>query len=340
MLHRIVAALALLALSVVLLIATWPQLVGLERTQYVAQVVSFRGLMIAIAGVVIVVLLVLCLRFRRFRRFGASASLLLLVFGLAGSAILASRGFGDSTFARKTVKDLTVVQWNTLGGGPGAPAIAKLALDSGADIVSLPETTEHTADAVAAILNANGQPMTVHTIAFNHIAKSKSTSVLTSPALGSYSIDTTIGNTSTVPTVVLRSDNGSGPVIVAVHTVAPLPRVLPKWVADLDYLKKLCTDSNVIMTGDFNATLDHLARLGGMEDGTASTIGGCTDAALQSKNAALGTWPTSLPALLGAPIDHVLATHNWRVSGMRVVTDLDGAGSDHRPIVVQLSPRG
>ena len=340
MLQRIVAAVTLVVLALVLVVATWPQLVGLERTQYVAQLVSFRGLMIALAAVAIVVLLVLCLRFRRFRRFGASASLLLLVFGLAGTAILASRGFGDSRFERKTVKDLTVLQWNTLGGAPGAPTIAKLALDSGADIVSLPETTERTADAVAAILTADGQPMTVHTRAFNHIAKSKSTSVLISSALGGYSIDTTIGNTSTVPTVVLRSDDGSGPVIVAVHTVAPLPKELPSWVSDLDYLKRLCVDPNVIMTGDFNATLDHLAGLGRIDDGTASTIGGCTDAALQSKNAALGTWPTSIPALLGAPIDHVIATHNWRVSGMRVVTDLEAAGSDHRPIVVQLSPRG
>ena len=57
-------------------------------------------------------------------------------------------------------------------------------------------------------------------------------------------------------------------------------------------------------------------------------------------NAAVGTWPTMLPALIGAPIDHVLATPNWRVSGMRVIASHDGYGSDHRPILVQLSPAG
>jgi endonuclease/exonuclease/phosphatase (EEP) superfamily protein YafD len=63
------------------------------------------------------------------------------------------------------------------------------------------------------------------------------------------------------------------------------------------------------------------------------------DAGDATGNAAVGTWPTNLPALLGAPIDHVMATPGWRITGMRVVTNWDGAGSDHRPIVVQLSPR-
>jgi len=53
----------------------------------------------------------------------------------------------------------------------------------------------------------------------------------------------------------------------------------------------------------------------------------------------VGTWPAFLPALLGAPIDHVLATPGWTVSGFTVVQDLDGAGSDHRPVVAQLTPR-
>ena len=91
------------------------------------------------------------------------------------------------------------------------------------------------------------------------------------------------------------------------------------------------------MAGDFNSTLDHLA---GFATGSGNTLGNCTDAALQSKNAAVGTWPTSIPALLGSPIDHVMVTDNWRVTGMRVVQDRDAAGSDHRPIVVQLQPKG
>ena len=53
---------------------------------------------------------------------------------------------------------------------------------------------------------------------------------------------------------------------------------------------------------------------------------------------AVGTWPTFAPALLGLPIDHVLATANWQVQGLRVIEAEDGAGSDHRPIVATLAP--
>ena len=58
------------------------------------------------------------------------------------------------------------------------------------------------------------------------------------------------------------------------------------------------------------------------------------------RNAAVGTWPTSVPALLGTPIDHVLATPNWRFTGFRVLGDEDSAGSDHRPVIARLAPAG
>jgi endonuclease/exonuclease/phosphatase (EEP) superfamily protein YafD len=57
-------------------------------------------------------------------------------------------------------------------------------------------------------------------------------------------------------------------------------------------------------------------------------------------NAAVGTWPTSVPALVGAPIDHVLATPNWTPTGFRVLAGEDAAGSDHRPVLARLAPAG
>ncbi len=336
MFRRVLAAAVLLAAALAVLLGTWPQLFGLQRSMFIAQFVSLRGLAIAGAAGAIVALLLLSMLSRGFRRLGSSLALLFLVFALAGTAILATRGFGDGSFQTKDAADLTVVEWNTLGGAPGAEAIAKLADDNDADIVSLPETTEETADAVAAIMRQAGHPMSVHTVAFNHIAKAKSTSVLTSTALGEYHVDTQAGTTSTVPTVVLRPDSGTGPAIVGVHAVAPQPSDLGDWRADLAFLARTCSGQDMIMAGDFNATLDHFAGLGD----AAGTLGHCTDAALRSKNAGVGTWPTALPSLLGAPIDHVLTSSLWRVTGMRVVQDLDGAGSDHRPIVVQLGLAG
>jgi endonuclease/exonuclease/phosphatase (EEP) superfamily protein YafD len=45
-----------------------------------------------------------------------------------------------------------------------------------------------------------------------------------------------------------------------------------------------------------------------------------------------------MPALAGAPIDHVMATDAWTPVGSVVLTSMDGSGSDHRPLVVQLDP--
>jgi len=80
--------------------------------------------------------------------------------------------------------------------------------------------------------------------------------------------------------------------------------------------------------------------MSGLASSADTTLGACADAGLASGNGAVGTWPTTLPALAGSPIDHVMATVNWRVTGMRVVQDLDTGGSDHRPVVVQLDPAG
>src|SRR5205085_12682675 len=65
----------------------------------------------------------------------------------------------------------------------------------------------------------------------------------------------------------------------------------------------------------------------------------CRDGALATRNAAVGTWPTSMPALIGTPIDHVLATPNWTFTGFRVLSDDDSAGSDHRPVLDRKSTR-
>src|SRR5207245_2790152 len=80
------------------------------------------------------------------------------------------------------------------------------------------------------------------------------------------------------------------------------------WRAGLAWAAARCSERNVLMAGDFNATLDHFAGLG-TGSGTLRT---CRDGALATRNAAVGTWPTSMPALIGTPIDHVLATPNWR----------------------------
>lgn len=335
MIRRIVTTVILFALAVLLFIVAWPVFFTLERTFGVAQVLAFRGGSIAVAIILALLVFLVAVSRRGFDRHAKVFVALLVIFAIANAGILFTRGFGETTFAAKGKSDLTVMAWNTLGGTPGAQTIADLAVKSQADIVALPETSKATADAVAALMTAAGHPMTPYSIELDKPFIARSTSVLVSTKLGGYTIDSKVGSTSPLPTVVLRPVVPTAPVIVAVHAVAPNTTAdTVKWASDLNWLNGACSSTNVVMAGDFNATIDHLLDVGAQP---GAVLGSCTDAGLESKNAAVGSWPTSLPALLGTPIDHVMYTANWRVSGMQVIENLDTVGSDHRPIIAQLT---
>ena len=335
MFRRVLAAVVVVVVAVILFVLAWPQFFGLQQTFGIAHVVSFRAGAALIAVILIVVLTLLALAARPVRRFVATLAVLLLAFALVNAAVLSTRGFGDTAFDAADDSTVTVLSWNTLGEVPGAATVANLAIENGADVLTLPETTNDFSLEVAALMKAAGRPMWVHTTSFDKISKSRSTSVLSSVELGTYSVDDTVGQTATLPTVVMRPDDGSGPTIIAVHAVSPIPGEFENWKSDLDWLAGTCTGDNVIMAGDFNATLDHMSGLAGS---ATTAMGDCADAALASGNGAVGTWPTTLPALLGSPIDHAMATANWRVTGMRVVQNQDDSGSDHRPLIARFAP--
>lgn len=334
---RFVTAAVVLLTAVALAILAWPQLFGLASTTPAAQIVALRGLGVAVALVAMVGLALLAAIARPARRFLASIAVLLLAFAAVNAAVLATRGFGNLGFEIEGENDVTVLSWNTLGDAPGATVIAALALETDADIVSLPETTNELGVEIALAMQAAGRPMWVHTVAYDQVSKANSTTLLISVDLGEYTVDESIQTTAQLPTVLARPDDGTGPVILAVHALAPIPPMVPGWAQDLRNLAEACRGDNVILAGDFNATLDHFGGLGSSPE---AALGDCLDAAQVTDNAAVGTWPTALPALVGAPIDHVMATPNWRVTGMRVIQSHDGYGTDHRPVVAQLSPAG
>ena len=350
---RVLRVLVAIGAAFALLILSWPQFFGLQNAWVVAHVVSLRGLAVVGAAGLLLVLLLLML-FRPLRGLAGILAVILVLYGVTNVAILAFRGFGpgfgpgDGRAAEATPADaaataaadsVTVLGWNTLGDVPGAAAIAKLGLEQEADIIALAETTEKTGVAIAEAMSAGGRPMWVHTVAFDLVSKARSTTLLISPELGEYTVSSAgvsgpPGNTSVLPTVVAVPVDGDGPTVVAVHAVAPIRYEMQNWRADLDWLATQCTGGNIIMAGDFNATLDHMA---GRSASAAAVLGECRDAALAAGSAGVGTWPASAPSLLGAPIDHVLSTPNWQVESMRVIGSRDGAGSDHRPIVATLS---
>lgn len=341
MISRLLSALLTLAAAAGLLVLSWPQLFGLQNTWLIAQIVSFRGALV-VASLATLALLLAFGIFRPLRRLTTPLVVVLLVFAVANTGILAVRGINqaDVSIATAGVDDsITVLSWNTRGEEPGIDAIVELALSSGADIVALPETTDELGTEVALAMKAGGRPMWVWSLNFNDVYKARSTALLISPDLGEYTLASAPGsgppgNTNVSPTVIATPVNGEGPTIMAVHAGSPTPGAMTDWQSDLDWLAEQCDAPNVIMAGDFNATIDHMAGRG--IDG--GTLGRCTDAALAAGSAAIGTWPTIIHPLLGAPIDHVLATDNWKVDAFRVLDDLDSSGSDHRPILTRYVP--
>ncbi|WP_210479360.1 endonuclease/exonuclease/phosphatase family protein [Naasia sp. SYSU D00948] len=336
MIRRVLAALILLAVAGSLLALAWPQLFGWHRVTPVAQAVSLRSAAVVVALIAALLSTVLALLIAAGRRFFAVIAVLLLAFSGLQVAVLSSRGFSGSGFETPSATSIRVLSWNTLGDAPGAERIAQLVIDSQADVVALPETTKATADDVAARARAAGLPLVAYTVAYDQVSKARSTSLLISSDLGSYVIGTGASNTSVLPSLVAMP-TGGGPVLVAAHAVAPLPQYTSEWRSDLAWLAAQCEGADVILAGDFNATLDHFP---GLQAEPGMDLGRCRDAGRLAGAGAVGTWPTAVPALLGAPIDHVLVTSAWRVSGYRVLTDHEGAGSDHRPVLAQLTRAG
>lgn len=329
-----IGATAAVALAVALV--TWPQLFRLERTFPLAQAIAFRGVVVAVLAALLVLALLLAL-VRPLRPAALAVALVVLVGGVANAAVLVMRGTGDENLPAATADSIRVMTWNTAGESAPAELIAQTAVAMGADVVTLPETTEKAGTQVAVDMRRLGRPMWVLNAKYPGW-DANSTTVLISPRLGNYSVIRSSldgsSNTSTVPSAVAMPVNGKGPIIVAVHAVAPRSAYMQRWADDLRWLADQCANDDVIMAGDFNATLDHMTGLGTL----GGTLGRCTDAAAATGNAAVGTWPTAAPALLGAPIDHVMAGRHWRATGSIVLLSLDRSGSDHRPLVVQLEP--
>lgn len=340
MIARVLAAAVTLALAALLLVACWPQLFGLEQALGVAQLVAVRGLAALVAVLVAALLALIALLADGTRRFFAGLAAMLLVFTLVSTAVLAVRGFGAPEAGEApnaSGDELVVFAWNTLGDEPGAPLIARIAAEHGAQIVALAETSAEAGAAVQVELAAAGHPMQLFVRQTDQISKARSTVLLISTNLGEYRVDDEHGTTPTLPSVVAVPVDGSGPTIVATHPVAPVPGEMSNWRAGLTWLADRCADpdSNVIVAGDINSTIDHWASHGS-DVGLAS----CADVARAVGAAAVGTWPTALPPLLGSPIDHVLATAAWQPVDFRVLEAHDNAGSDHRPIVATLHPAG
>lgn len=333
MIGRVLAAVVVVVVAAALLVIGWPQLLGLQQQPIIAQIVSLRGIAVCIAALVLVLLLVATGTSRSARRFSGALALAVLAFGGLQLAVLATRGTTDAPLPATASGELTILSWNTLGDAPGAEAIAELAQTEQADVVVLAETSVATAQAVQQQLNAAGMPMQLLHVSYDQVSKARTTDLLISTRLGTYRDASGPHTTDTLPTVYALPADGSGPTFIATHVVSPVPGEMAGWRQGLRWVADHCV-GDAIAAGDLNSTLDHWDGLGA----SGGQLGACVDAAKATGSAAVGSWPTRLPTLLAAPIDHVLATSQWRIVGFRVIDSEDAAGSDHRPVVARLAP--
>ena len=311
------AALLLLVVAVVLVVA--PDLVGLHGTTPFAQVVALRGPVgaaLALAG--------LALLLPR-RRALVPFAVVLLLGAVAQAAVLAQRGLGagEASAAARPADAVTVLVLNTQGS-VGAEELAALVVAQHADVVVLPETLRATAERAAALAAEQGRSLQV--LADDGAGGTVgATALLVDDELGTYVIAD--HHPGPLASFTARGD-GSGPVVAAVHPYPPLPGDMDTWRAGTTTVVGLCTTTADVVAGDFNATLDHPAL--------ADRPPGCADAA-EGRVAASGTWPSTWPRSLSAPIDHVLVDEaRWTV---HAVTVLDPQpGTDHRGLVAVLVP--
>ncbi|MFT3944243.1 MAG: endonuclease/exonuclease/phosphatase family protein [Ancrocorticia sp.] len=386
---RLFWGLLALVISLVSLATVRPELFGVTA-QYAlltpfAQIVALRGWLVlgfALTGILFLIVAgIRGLLFRRGRIALTFSLAMLLVAGLH-AATMYSRGITASgtdqssasgadassvstleasadTSAAAENPDITVLQYNTLGGSVDISALADLITNENINVVSLPETSTQTGEDIVAHLAERGlwfQQFDTGTSGYE--ADYASTVLLVSSSLGEYvqtdifepstesadSVETseTPGPTDPVETSEITAQEGSvphavravpldgnGPTFVAVHPIAPGRDRMDVWQSEIRAAYGLCgTEPNAIVAGDFNSTADHEAAL------RLETP--CTDAAAQAGAGALGTWPARLPELLSSPIDRVLTTTNEYRGSEAAIVNL--GGSDHRGVMVRLTP--
>lgn len=316
----------------VLLVATWPQAVGLQRAHVFAQLTAMRGFMILAALALGLLLSYAAWRFRPLRRLATALVVVLVVVIAANVGVLAYRGLNKGATTAGGPGTITLLAWNTLTDAPDAHLIAEFAVEHGAQVLALSETSAEAAEEIAGNMAAAGQSMQVFALDSPSGNPRQSTALLVATQLGEYALDLSVGSTPRVMTVVAKPVQGDGPTLVSTHAAPPSPTQYEAWLQGLQWLAERCRQPNLIVAGDFNSTLEHFVGL--QEPG--ADLGACRDGARALGAAALGTWPAWVPLLLGSPIDHVMATPEWEFLGFRVATELDGTGSDHRALLATL----
>ncbi|MEJ5913607.1 endonuclease/exonuclease/phosphatase family protein [Pseudokineococcus sp. 1T1Z-3] len=348
---------AALVVGIGALVSLAPARVGLSMTTPWAQLVTLRSgsAAAALALGLLLLLVAVAVRWRRrdqLRRW--PLPLLALVAALAVTAVghaalllvrdpppgAAGAGVGGALPDRRD-GDLVVTAFNVGPEGTTAADVVDLAARRGSDVLALTEADAQLARDVAAGLADLGQPMQVFSspeverpplewrltgLLLPFVATE--TQLLVAQSLGDYVAEAEPGPPALLGgAVVVRPSSGDGPPLAAVHTLPAVPVLfsMTRWREETTAALATCDRlEGGVLAGDLNATPDHAVLRQAR----------CVDAS--GEGGTSGTWPVGLPALLGAPIDHVmLDPAAWRGVG----TALDEVGaSDHRALTAVLRP--
>ncbi|MEQ3551016.1 endonuclease/exonuclease/phosphatase family protein [Pseudonocardia nematodicida] len=297
-------------------VATFPDRLGIDTRSPFAQLIAFRPVVVAGVGVLALVGLLITAMNRRFWPVPA----VLALVGVVGASLVLPRTVAEAAPAGGST--LKVLAANVYEGRADADSLAALIIAEDPDIVSIPESGGRFARELAPYLEPHG-----YRVEASNSTRARDVTgntIIVAERLGD--VRFRVGDEVRFP-YIEATGGGLGDLrFVAFHSVAPMPRSVATWRADLGVLPQWCRgEGPAVIAGDFNATLDHSVF--------REAIAGCRDAGSQAGNGLTGTWPTWAPAWLGPQIDHVIATKPIVAESFetRLVP-----GSDHRAIVATL----
>jgi len=304
-------------------VVTFSDLLGIDHRTPFVQSIAFRPQLAA--GLVALAVLA-ALGGRALRPTAVALGLV----GVLGLAMVLPRAVGSSETGATGGPELTVLTASAYLSRADPEALAQLVRSRNPDVVVLPEARGDLRERLqeAIVDESGGESGTSGYRVFAADARSDDSpmTVFVRRELGRPTV-TPNRDTEFPSLVVDLADVDGRPVrVVATHPQSPKPGDTNAWRRDVAALSRWCTGERpTIVAGDLNATLDH-AEL-------REAIAGCTDAAEEVGEGLVGTWPSSVPRVLGVQIDHVLLSGGPRAREVEVV---DVEGSDHRGVLARV----
>jgi endonuclease/exonuclease/phosphatase family metal-dependent hydrolase len=254
-----------------------------------------------------------------------------------GQETSTGQGMGQGT-GRRPSAELKVMSLNAWKGQADAAEVVRLVREYGVGLLAVQELSP----ALESRLDAEGLgALLPHRISRSRDGAGGGAVYSSRPIVPLDSVD---GSAFHMPTVQLELDAGGRPALLAVtnvHTKAPVWGRAGQWRSELAALGRLAArPGNLLLLGDFNATLDHaefrqlLEGSAGAGTGGTGRGGPLVDAGAAALARLVPTWPMDGPPLPGVVIDHIVT--GPRV-GSRGYSVLPVAGTDHAAVLATLS---